>query len=144
VHGVGESQLQLAVAVERGHELVAVELAGEERRLVRDARVVGRAEDAIGSGRGGRGERGPQRGIERVIEVVAEAVVAERRRGVHAPATHVALPAAGRGVVGDDGTELGQEPERVDLRPVAVVVGVAAIAVAGAETVCAELNKEAT
>src|SRR5258706_565003 len=99
------------------------------------------AEDAVRARRGRDRERRAQRGVQRVAQVVAEAVVSERRARVECPAVLLALPAAGRGVVRDDGAKLGQEAERIDLLPVALAVGVPPEAVAGAQAMAVSAER---
>jgi hypothetical protein len=135
VDGVRKSERHLARGVRVHDQLVATDLTREERGLVRDTGVVGVTEDAVVARRGGRDERGPERDVQRVLQLVAETVVPVARARVHVPAARPALHAAGHREVGDLGPELRQVAERIDVVPVAVTAGVAAIAFAVAEPV---------
>src|SRR5664279_5104651 len=76
VERCGESDRVRLRAVDAELVLAAAKAASEEGRLIWNSRIVGRAEDAVGSGCARDIEARTERRVERVAEVVVEGVEA--------------------------------------------------------------------
>ena len=88
--------------------------------------VVG-AQDAVGAGRARHVQAGAEGGVEGPVDVVVEIVVAELGAQLVAPPRDQSPHAAGRGIVGHQALDVGQEAERVDVVPAARAAGVPAV-----------------
>src|SRR6185503_18171009 len=127
-----ETELHGLRDVDRADGLHPLEPAGEERELIRDSRIVRRAEHAVGTRRARHIETRAERRIQRVPQVVVEAIAAERSTCIERPAAHDPPEPRDPGIIADVGVKLGKKALRVDLRPVPLAVEIAPETVAGA------------
>src|SRR5258706_10273694 len=127
-----QSNRILVTRVETEDRLGKLELSREDVRLVGDARIVGIAENSVGARRARDSEAGTERRVERVLEIVLEAVVSDCATEVIRPSREQSANAAGSGKIQNVGRELGQESVRIDLRPVPLTRGRPEIPEAGA------------
>src|SRR4030095_5243705 len=88
------TQVERLRKVEPDQDFAALQRAGVERSLIRNARVVCVTQDPVGSGSGGDIETGSQRGIVGVVQIVVEAVHPPGDPGIGGPPARAGAKAA--------------------------------------------------